>query len=359
MPPNQIIGVERLAFRPLERSDLSQLSDWFAKEHVARWWLVSDDLQQHHFNSGYQVRRFIVLLDDRPIGMVQFYRWSDEPEAGAVIGAQPGEIGIDYLIGDASLIGIGVGPMMLNAFLRQFATGRGDITGVRVDIAEANQRSWRCLEKLGFRRDRSGISIEGQEGPHYVYVKQMRPRISEATLTRVTQLALASQAAAGMRCRILAIDGPGASGKSTLAALASAKLSRAPIIHTDDFAGWDDQFSWYQRLLDQVLVPLSQGAPARYQRYDWDRREPAEWHELGPEELLIIEGVGSSRLAFRPYLAATVWVQTRREERIRRGLARDGEAARPLWEQWMRGEDEYIARERPDQTADLVVSGEQ
>jgi len=176
MPADQTIGAERLAFRALERNDLTQLSEWFANEHVARWWPVSDDLDEHYFESGYQVRRFIVLLDGRPIGMVQFYRWSDEPEAGTVIGARPGEIGVDYLIGDPSLIGVGIGPLMLSAFLRQFATGRGDVTGVRVDIAEANRRSWRCLEKLGFRRALSGVSIEGQAGPHYVYVGELEPR---------------------------------------------------------------------------------------------------------------------------------------------------------------------------------------
>jgi uridine kinase/RimJ/RimL family protein N-acetyltransferase len=359
--PSGEISRQSFAFRPLEPDDLPKLVSWFAREHVARWWEVSDDLEEKYFESGHPVRRFVALLNDQPIGMVQCYRWSDYPDDGAVIDARPGEIGIDYLIGDESLIGRGIGPLMLEAFLARFASGRGDVIGMRVDIAEANRRSWRCLEKLGVRRDQSGVSIEGEPGPHYVYVREAAgtetPSASE-TVMRVAQLALTSAAATGMNCRILAIDGLGGAGKSTLAARVSERLDCAPIIHTDDFASWEIQFDWHHRLLDQVLRPLSEGARAQYQRYDWNTRALAEWHELDRHDFLIIEGVGASRIAFRPYLAATVWVETGRAERLRRGLARDGDDALALWETWMQAEDDYVAREQPDRTADMTVSGE-
>jgi uridine kinase len=161
-----------------------------------------------------------------------------------------------------------------------------------------------------------------------------------------------------MASSVVAIDGLGGAGKSTLAIRASQVLSGTPIVHTDDFASWDVVLEWWPRLIEQVLAPFSKGLAARYQRYDWDHRRLAEWHEIAPGGLVILEGVGSSRRELRPYLAATVWVAASRPKRLRRGLDRDGQDARDLWAQWQAEEDRYLARDRPDQAADLVVSGE-
>ncbi|MGA2469636.1 MAG: hypothetical protein ABSG64_02980 [Solirubrobacteraceae bacterium] len=161
-----------------------------------------------------------------------------------------------------------------------------------------------------------------------------------------------------MSCKVLAIDGPGGSGKSTLAARVAEQLGGVPVIETDNFASWINALDWYPRLVEQVLEPLAAGRAARYQRYDWDTQRLGEWHDVRPGEYLIIEGVSSSRLAFRPYLAASVWVETARPERLRRGLERDGQDALALWQDWMAAEDDYIAREHPERHADLVVSGQ-
>jgi uridine kinase len=161
----------------------------------------------------------------------------------------------------------------------------------------------------------------------------------------------------GMITKIIAIDGPGGAGKSSFAKQLSQQLGKAPILHTDDFASWENPFNWWPRLLGQVLEPLSHNERARYQRYDWDTKRLAEWHEIWPAEYLILEGVSSSREAFRPYIALSIWIETPRQERLRRGLERDGETALPQWEEWMACEDEYIKCERPEQKADLVING--
>lgn len=83
----------------------------------------------------------------------------------------------------------------------------------------------------------------------------------------------------------------------------------------------------------------------------------AERRQVPFAETIICEGVSASRRAFRKYLAFAVWVELPRVERLRRGLARDGEDAREQWLTWMAGEDEYVARESPDQFADLIVDG--
>jgi uridine kinase len=47
-----------------------------------------------------------------------------------------------------------------------------------------------------------------------------------------------------MPTRIVAIDGCGGAGKSTLARQLAAALDGAPIIPNDDFANRDNQFDW-------------------------------------------------------------------------------------------------------------------
>ena len=47
-----------------------------------------------------------------------------------------------------------------------------------------------------------------------------------------------------MTTRIVAVDGPGGAGKSSLSEWLAGELD-APIVHTDDFASWDNPTSWW------------------------------------------------------------------------------------------------------------------
>ncbi|MBF6332160.1 uridine kinase family protein [Nocardia transvalensis] len=157
--------------------------------------------------------------------------------------------------------------------------------------------------------------------------------------------------------RLVAVDGPAGAGKSTLAKRISDACG-GRVLPTDAFASWDNQFDWWPRLEIQVLEPLAEGRPARYQRYDWGSRELAEWHDITPGGVLILEGVSSARTAIRAWLSLAIWVETPRPTRLARGLARDGADALPLWQQWMTAEDAHFAREHTRDYADFIVSGE-
>lgn len=148
----------------------------------------------------------------------------------------------------------------------------------------------------------------------------------------------------------------GAQGKSTYAArLATA--CNAQIVHTDDFGSWDNTIHWWPRVEEQVLGPIAANQPARYQRYDWSRRTLAEWHTVTPGGVLILEGVSAARAAIRTRLSMSVWVETPRRTRLLRGLARDGDEATTLWEEWMSEEDAHFAQDRTREHADTVVYG--
>ena len=97
--------------------------------------------------------------------MIQTYQWRDWPKEAERVGAQPDEAGIDYLIGDPALIGRGIGPEMIRAFIAKVI---GPDLGLRTNVAVANERSWRCLEKLGFVRDPETRMVPDEVGPQYV-----------------------------------------------------------------------------------------------------------------------------------------------------------------------------------------------
>ena len=157
--------------------------------------------------------------------------------------------------------------------------------------------------------------------------------------------------------RLVAIDGPGGAAKSMFADRLARCVGNAPIVHTDDFASWDEPIEWWHRLEAEVLGPLERGEPVTYQAYDWVKRQLGEWRELPASNVVVLEGVSSARRAVAARLSLAIWVETPRGARLARGIARDGEAMRPQWEQWMAEEDAHYAVDRTRERADVIVDG--
>lgn len=179
-----------------------------------------------------------------------------------------------------------------------------------------------------------------------------------ALLAKLATAIGARQPAKGMTTRIVAIDGLGGAGKSTFAEHLSITLDGAEIIHTDDFASWENPLDWWPQLIENVLGPVSRNEMVRFQRSQWQADSDPEWVEFRPDNFLILEGVTAAREAFAPYLTYAIWVEAPEELRLRRGLERDGQTARKQWELWMADEARYRSRERPDERADLVIRGD-
>ncbi len=168
----------------------------------------------------------------------------------------------------------------------------------------------------------------------------------------------AKQPPGGMTSRVIAIDGLGGAGKSSLAERLAAELGGAPIVHTDDFASWDNPRDWWPRFVEEVLEPLARNETAHYRCTNWGPEDEERWGDVAPSRFVIIEGVSTSREAFRPFLTYAVWIETPRDLRLSRGLARDGDEARAQWELWMAEEDAYVTRGRPRDNVDLILPGD-
>jgi uridine kinase len=153
--------------------------------------------------------------------------------------------------------------------------------------------------------------------------------------------------------RLVCIDGPAGSGKTTLA----ASFGDARVVHMDDlYPGWDG-LPQVDAQLATLLRPLATGRPGTYRRYDWYAGAFAETVTVDPVPLLVLEGVGSGASGFGDLHTLLVWVEAPHDVRMRRGIERDGDAFAPHWEQWARDEAALFARERTRERADVVLDG--
>jgi hypothetical protein len=166
--------------------------------------------------------------------------------------------------------------------------------------------------------------------------------------------------------RVLAVDGRGGSGKTTLARRLADHIPGAAVVSTDDVAWHESMFGWSALLIDGVLRPVLAGSAVAFRPPAWDRRGREGAIAIAPfVRVLIIEGVGASRTELSEWLDVAVWVQSDYAEAERRGIARDiaggqngdAEATIAFWHTWQAEELPFLDRDRPWERADVVAAG--
>ena len=157
--------------------------------------------------------------------------------------------------------------------------------------------------------------------------------------------------------RLVCIDGPAGSGKTTLATDVARLAPEAVVVHADELLqGWSG-LPGLAASVEAMLRPLARGRTGHWRRWDWLASCWAETHAVEPGGLLVVEGVGSGAAAYADLIGCLVWVEAGDAEvRLQRGLDRDGEQMRPQWEQWMREEAALHAADRTRERADVVVT---
>lgn len=147
-------------FRRLTREDFPTLARWLSQSHVSAWWAheFSDEALERDFGDAVDGLEpgedWLVLLDDRPFGLIQYCHFVDYPEyveeMTDVYPVGPGAVSIDYLVGDASDTGRGRGTAMIGAFMERIWSTDDRATHVVVPVNSANVASWRALLAAGF-----------------------------------------------------------------------------------------------------------------------------------------------------------------------------------------------------------------
>jgi len=161
---------------------------------------------------------------------------------------------------------------------------------------------------------------------------------------------------------VVVVDGPAGSGKTTVAArvedAARARGASCAVIHMDDlYEGWQGMRQGGEAA-GRLLRALALGEPASYRRYDWVSERYVETVPVPPVSLLVVEGVGSARLEHLDLVSTLVWVEEPDpQERLRRGIARDGAQVETHWRRWMVEEADLFAEVGTRERADVHLDG--
>ena len=150
-----------ITFREMMDADLPVLHRWLNDPAIVRWW-EGDDVTWEGVvatygsagRAGDDTEHWIAELDGRDIGWIQLWDARTEPDEVApwlALGVDPTTGGIDYLIGEPTDRGRGVGSSMIEAFAARAFEHHPAYTQLAAAPYEGNTRSWGALERAGFR----------------------------------------------------------------------------------------------------------------------------------------------------------------------------------------------------------------
>jgi hypothetical protein len=183
---------------------------------------------------------------------------------------------------------------------------------------------------------------------------------SSRSLTELAALLIDLAASrSARRPLVVAVDGRSSSGKTSLCRRLCALNDDWTTLHTDDLAWWHSRFGWTD-LLSQALDLVDEGGAVNFVPPAWRERGRAGAIKIpAGSQMLLIEGVGSSRREHAPLVHAAVWVQADLRDGKRRNAERvaSGETTEEGVRGWMAEEYPFLEADRPWERADLIVAG--
>jgi uridine kinase len=157
--------------------------------------------------------------------------------------------------------------------------------------------------------------------------------------------------------RLVVVDGPAGSGKTTFADRLAGALGGAPVVHLDDlYDGWTLD-GVVDRLRTQVLDPVAAGRAARFLGYDWAAAAFAVPTTVPATGVLLVEGCGAAARSLDDVVSLRVWVSAPPEVCARRWADRGGAAMTLHQPAWAEAEAAVFAREDTAARADVRVDG--
>lgn len=165
------------------------------------------------------------------------------------------------------------------------------------------------------------------------------------------------------------IDGPCASGKTTLAARLAEMISAA-VVHTDDYVVPHAQKTANRlavpggncdadRLLREVILSWKQHLPVRMRRYDCKTDLFLPEETLPNREILILEGSYSNLPEIRQQADVRIFLDITRETQEARLQQRETpESLKRFRDRWIPLEDAYFEAYRLPDEGCIVISGE-
>lgn len=162
------------------------------------------------------------------------------------------------------------------------------------------------------------------------------------------------------RPRVVAIDGRGGAGKSTLVERMRRLVPDSAVVHTDDVAWHQAYFDWGHLLVEHVLGPVHRGEAVEFRPRPWvERGRTGAISVPAGVEVVWLEGTGVLRQELAQWIDASIWVQGDLDQQERRLVSRDGDSAAQQQHiaDWLAEELPFLQRERPWEKATLVANG--
>lgn len=153
-----------ISFRSLSEQDFPLLLKWLETPYVKTWWdsevvwtidkitqKYSSYVNQYKIENGKKksIFAFIIVLDEQPIGYIQYYDARDflPLPANKTFDFQKTSA-IDFYLGEESVLGRGLGSAVLMQFVQNIVFEQFDTALVTPDIK--NHSAIACYQKAGF-----------------------------------------------------------------------------------------------------------------------------------------------------------------------------------------------------------------
>jgi RimJ/RimL family protein N-acetyltransferase len=155
-----------LELRLLNDSDIPLVEVWLNKEHVKKWYeipslgiTIDDWISEikEHKGKFQWITYLIVLWQSRPIGICLYYKCVDSSGEDFGTLSLTGSYGIDYLIGEESYLGKGLGKETITLLLDKIFSLQ-DAQRVTANIDKNNKASKKALLSCGFELLDAGSS---------------------------------------------------------------------------------------------------------------------------------------------------------------------------------------------------------
>lgn len=163
---------------------------------------------------------------------------------------------------------------------------------------------------------------------------------------------------------LVAIDGFGGAGKTTIAQKLKDMLGNAYVVGIDDFIikeklteqTADKSYFDRKRLEQEVLKPAREGKQIAYRRLEWVENTLSTPVVVPDIDYLIIEGISSTHPDIAQYFDVKIWVDTPIDIAKERGHARDGSNENAQhWDLWVANDLRYQEKYHPERQADFII----